>query len=725
MNLKRTILLISVLSLYGCTSTSVTPKTANDTHTASSSEKQELSLNTNNPFAHDNTLPYQAPEFDKIKSEHFAPALKVGMAKQLKEVEQIANNPEPASFDNTIAALQKTGRLFNRVAPIFDNYTNAYTNDTIKEIEIDMAPLFAAHSDAIHLNNKLFARIESLHDKRSSLALDPESLRLLETNYRDFVRAGAKLNAEQKEKIKAINAEISSISTQVGQNILSEMHHSAVLVDTKEELDGLAEAQIQEAAEAAKSRGHEGKYLITLTNTSTQPILASLNNRELRKKIHNASLQRNMQENDADNRDPIAHVLKLKTERAQMLGYPSHAAYRLETQCAQNVEAVNNMLSSMVPASLESLKREAAELQKIIDSENGGFELAAYDWLYYSEKLRKQKYDLDEAELKPYFELNSVITKGVFYTAERLYGITFKERHDLPVYDPDVRIWEVYNEDGSTIGLFYGDFYARDNKRGGAWMSEYVEQSHLLGTKPVILNQTNFTKPLSGPTLLTTDEVTTVFHEFGHALHGLLSNVKYPEFSGTSVPRDFVEFPSQINETWALHPEILENYALHYETNEKMPASLVKKLDETKKFNQGYMTTEYLAAAMLDQAWFQHSADNIPDLSHDNFEKTERELLAKVKLDLDMTPPRYRSAYFNHVFAGGYDAGYYAYIWSEVLDADGEQWFKEQGLNREAGQKFRDHILSKGNTADPMKLYYDLTERSPSSEHLLTRRGLN
>lgn len=727
MHLKRFLPVIIASFFFGCASAPVQTQSATSDVAQSSAEaqpEQELTLDSSNPFAHDNTLPYQAPEYDKIRTEHFVPALKFAMAEQKKEIDAIANQTAAPTFENTLVAMQKTGQRFMRVAYVFDNMTNAYTNDELKKAEEEMAPLFSAHNDEIYLNDKLFARIDALYNDRANLGLDSESMRLLELTHEDFLRAGAKLSAADKEKIKQMNAEISSISTKFGQNILSEMNSSAVLVDTREELAGLSDAEIAAAADAAKARGNEGKYLIVLRNTSVQPILASLENRALRERVHKASLQRGMRGNEADNRDLVARVLKLKAERAKMLGYSSHAAYKVEDQCAKTVDAVNAMLGSMVDAARASLEREAAELQAVIDAQKGGFKLEAWDWPYYAEQLRKQKYAIDENQLKPYFELNTVIEKGVFYAAGKLYGLKFVERKDLPVYDPDVRVWEVFDEDGTAVGLFYGDYYARDNKRGGAWMSEYVQQSKLLGTKPVILNQINVTKPASGPTLLTTDEVTTLFHEFGHALHGLLSNVTYPEFSGTNVPRDFVEFPSQFNEVWAFWPEVLDNYAVHYETGEKIPAELVQKLKDSEKFNQGYATAEYLGAAMLDQAWYQFDLEHLPVITRDGFEALEHQLLAGVKLDIPTTPPRYRTTYFNHIFANSYDAGYYAYIWSEVLDADAVQWFKEHGLSRETGQKLRDNVLSRGNSVDPMMQYKNFADREPSSDYLLIRRGL-
>ena len=726
MSLKKSILIFVVLSLTGCAGqvADVQNPTSSPSQEVSMESDMNAGLDASNPFSKPSALPYGAPEYDKIKTEHFRPALEAGIAQHLSEIEAIANQSEAPTFDNTIVALERTGDLIARALPVFDNLSNAYTSDEIQAIETELSPKFAAYSDAIYLNEKLYGRIADLYNRRDTLGLDAESLRLLEIIHRDFVRAGARLNPEQKAEIQAINSELSGLETKISQNILSEMKSSAVVVDSREELAGLSEEEIADAAAQAESKGLNGKYMLGLQNTSIQPVLSKLSNRELRKKIHEASIVRGMRGNEADNRSNIARVLQLKARKAEILGYDSPAAYQLEVQMAKNVDAVNAMLSSMVPAARESLAREAAQLQEMIDAEGGGFTLEAYDWMYYAEKLRKSKYQFDEAEIKPYFELNNVITKGVFYAAEKLYGLKFVERHDFPVYDPDVRVWEVFNEDGTAVGLFYGDYYARENKRGGAWMSEYVNQSHLKNTKPVILNQINISKPGSGPTLLTLDEVTTLFHEFGHALHGLLSDVTYPEFSGTNVARDFVEFPSQFNEVWALWPEVLDNYAVHYESGEKIPAELVEKIRAAGKFNQGYMTVEYLGAAMLDQAWFQYNAQTLPEITPDNFESLEKSNLARVNLDIPTTPPRYRTAYFNHLFASHYDAMYYSYIWSEVLDADAEHWFKEHGLTRENGQHLRDSVLSRGNTADSMTLYRNFTGGEPSSEYLLIRRGL-
>ncbi len=713
---------MTALILSGCAGSSQSPVSP----TESSVQAQETTmLDSSNPFAHKSTLPFGIIDFSQLKDEHFKPALEAGMAEQLAEIDAIANNPDAPTFENTLVALEKSGQLLVRAETVFFGFTNSRTTPVLQDVENEFAPKLAAHSDAIMLNDKLFKRVETLYNTRESLNLDPESRRLLEVYYREFVRAGAKLTPEQKAEISAINAEIAKLETEYGQNILNEMNDSAVVVDTVEELDGMTEAQIKVAQEAAKARGLEGKYLITLQNTSIQPILKSLKNRELRKKIHEASLNRGMRGGAGDNRAKAIRLIQLRAKRSEMLGYQSFAAYAVEDQMAETVKNVNDMLYALVPPAKASLEREAAELQKLIDDQNGGFKLEAWDWLFYAEQLRKLKYDLDDEALKPYFELDNVIKNGVFYAAEKLYGVHFVERNDIPKYDPDIRIFEVQNEDGTPIGLFVGDYYARDSKRGGAWMSDYVYQSKLLGNLPVVENQINITKPPAGEkTLLTFDEVDTVFHEFGHALHGLFSNVQYPRFSGTNVPRDFVEFPSQFNETWATHPDILPHYAVHYQTGEKIPEALLQKVISSEQFNQGYATTEYLSASILDQHWHQLTSAEANALSVDDFENIEKTLLAKAGLDLDIVPPRYRTTYFNHIFANGYSAGYYAYIWAEVLDADAEQWFKEHGLSRENGERFRNTLLSKGYSEDSMKLYRDFTGRSPSTDPLLVRRGL-
>ncbi|MBW8310693.1 MAG: M3 family metallopeptidase [Rhizobium sp.] len=675
-----------------------------------------------NPFFVVSELPYQMPAFDKIKDEHYAPALERGMSEQRAEIDAIANNAEAPSFENTIVAMEKTGALLNRTAAVFGNLAGAHTNETIQKVQAEMAPKFAAHQDAILLDGKLFARIKSLHDQRDSLGLDPESKRLLERYYIDFVRAGANLSDADKETLKGMNAELASLATTFSQNVLKEVNASGVLVDDVAKLDGLPAEAITAAAEAAKAAGKEGQYLIALQNTSGQPPLTSLTNRELRQQIMAASLVRGARGNEFDNREIVARVAKLRAERAALLGYDNHADYILEDETAGSVEAVNKLMSDLAPAAVANARREAAEMQAIIDAENGGFQLEAADWAFYAEKVRQQKYAFDESQLRPYFEIDNVLVNGVFHAANQLYGLEFKERTDLPTYHPDVRVWEVFEADGTPLGLFLGDFYARPSKRGGAWMNAYVPQNGLTGSKPVVANHLNIPKPSEGqPTLLTFDEVTTMFHEFGHALHGLFSNVKYPQFSGTSVPRDFVEYPSQVNEMWATYPSVLANYAKHYQTGEPIPQELLDKVMAAEQYGQGHATTEYLAAAMLDQKWHQLSADQVPS----DTLAFEAEALKAVGLDYAPVPPRYRSTYFSHIM-GGYSAGYYAYLWSEVLDAESVEWFKENGgLKRENGDHFRQTLLSRGGSVDAMQLFRDFRGRDPEVGPLLVRRGLD
>jgi peptidyl-dipeptidase Dcp len=678
---------------------------------------------TDNPLFSESTLPYHSPPFDKIKDEHYVPAYEKGMAIQLKEVEAIAANKDKPTFENTIVAMERSGELLERVDRIFSNLAGANTNPAIQKIEKEMSPKQAAHLDAIRLNGKLFARIQTLYDDREKLNLDPESKWLVERYYKDFVRAGAKLSEADKTKLKAINAELATLQTTFAQNVLKEKNADSIVVDNRAQLDGLTETEIAGAAAAAKAEKKEGKFVIALQNTTGQPVLASLKNRPLREKIMKTSLVRNSDDGEFDNRQIVLRTAKLRAERAALLGYPNHAAYQLEDQTAKNVETVNKLLAQLAPPAVANAQREAADMQKVIDQEKGGFQLASWDWALYSEKVRQARYAFDEAEIKPYFEVNHVLLDGVFFAATKLYGITFKERKDIPVYQPDVRVFEVSDKDGKPLALFMADYYARSSKRGGAWMNAYVRQNDLLGTKPVVANHLNIPKPEAGkPTLLTYDEVNTMFHEFGHALHGMFSHVKYPRFSGTGVPRDFVEYPSQVNEMWATWPEVLKNYAKHCETGAPMPQELLDKVLAAEKFNQGFKTTEYLAATLLDQAWHQISADQVPQ----DALAFEVAALKKYGVDVPTVPPRYRSAYFSHTFAGGYSAGYYSYIWSEVLDADSVEWFKEHGgLKRENGDHFRETLLSRGGSDDAMKLFHNFTGRDPYIEPLLKRRGLD
>jgi len=713
------IILISVLFLAFSCNQSGTNQT-----NESLSQVGEIEPPEDNPFVEASELQFGYPAFDTFEEHHFAPAFEFGMAQQAAEIESIANAAEDPTFENTLVAMEKSGRVLDRVGRVFFALTSANTNDALDAVNTEMAPKLAAHRDNIYLNEKLFRRVQQLHNERDELNLDEESHYLIEKYYKDFIRAGAQLSGADKDRLKEINAEVAELQTKFSQNVLKEVNDLAVVVDSQDELAGMSEASIERAAEEANSRDLEGKYVITLRNTSIQPVVTSLENRDLRKRIFEASLSRGSRGGEFDNRGVLTEVARLRAERAQLLGYENHAAFILEAQTAKTQEAVNERLATLVPPSVRNAQKEAADLQQVIESEGGDFDLAPWDWAFYAEKVRKARYDFDESELKPYLELDNVLQKGVFEAANKLYGLSFEERTDLPVYHPDVRVFEVFDADGTPLTLFLGDFYARKSKRGGAWMNAYVPQSSLLGTQPVVANHQNITKPPEGePTLMTFSEVVTMFHEFGHALHGMFSDVTYPTFSGTSVPRDFVEYPSQVNEMWASWPEILKNYAVHYETGEPMPAVLLEKVLAAQKFNQGYATTEYLAASLLDQSWHQIPPEDVP-VAEDllAFEATA---LESTGIALDAIPPRYRSTYFSHIM-GGYSAGYYSYIWSEVLDAESVLWFKENGgLLRENGDHFRETLLSRGGSADAMKLFKNFRGAEPSIEPLLERRGLN
>ena len=678
-----------------------------------------------NPFFAESPLPHQHPPFDRIDDAHYAPAFERGMADQIAEIEAIAGASEPPSFENTIVALERSGQLLNRVAATFFALSSADTNDAINAIRNEMAPRLAAHTDRMLLDAGLFARVEALYEQRDALDLDDESRRLVEEYYVDFVRAGARLSDAEKERMQAINARLAELSSRFTQNVLDEVNASAVVIESREELAGLSEGQIAAAVAAAEARDLEGRYVIPLLNTSGQPALASLEDRGLRERITRTSLARGSQGGEYDNRGVITEMARLRAERAAMLGYPNHAAYILERQTARTVDAVNERLASLAPPAVANAEREAADLQAMAAAEGADLEVAAWDWSYYTEKVRAERYAFDAAQLRPYFEMDNVLENGVFFAANRLYGLTFEARPELPVYHPDVRVWEVFDAGGEPLGLFIGDFYARPSKRGGAWMNAYVSQSHLMETSPVVGNHLNVPKPPEGePTLLTFDEVTTMFHEFGHALHGFFSNVRYPYFAGTSVPRDFVEYPSQVNEMWATWPEVLRNYAVHHETGEPMPADLLDRVLATQQFNQGFATTEYLAASLLDMAWHQLTADEVPDAA--GVEAFEAAALDAAGVALETVPPRYRSTYFSHIWSSGYSAGYYSYIWSEVLDADSVEWFKENGgLLRENGDHFRSTLLSRGGSVEALDLFRAFRGAEPDIGPLLVRRGLN
>ncbi len=676
-----------------------------------------------NPLLTASTLPYHLPPFDRIQNADYAPALEQGMAEHLKEVEAIADDPAPPTFENTIVALERSGRLLERVGLIFSNLAEANTNPALQQTQTETAPKLAAHEDAVRLNAKLFARIESLYDRREQLGLDAESKYLLDRYEKDFVRAGAKLSDADKTKLKAMNAELASLETTFNQDVLKEKNADSVVVADRAGLAGMSDGEIAATEVAAKAEHQDGKFVVRLLNTTNQPALTNLQDRALRQRIFEASTTRNSHGGPFDDTAVVARIARLRAERAVLLGYPNHAAYQLDDQTIGSVAAVNKLLADAAGPAVANARKEGADIRAVIDREGGGFPLAAWDWDLYSEKVRKEKYAFDGAQLKPYFELDHVLQDGVFYAAHQLYGVTFKERHDLPVYQPDVRVFEVFDKDGSPLALFLGDYFARPSKAGGAWMNEYVRQSDLLGDKPLVANHLNIPKPPAGqPALLTSDEVVTMFHEFGHGLHGMFSHVKYPRFSGTSVPRDFVEYPSQFNEMWAFYPDVLKNYAKHYQTGEPIPQALVDKLTAANKFNQGFKTTEYLAASLLDQAWHQLKPEEVPtDVL--GFEATA---LKQAGMDYAPVPPRYRSPYFSHSFGGGYSAGYYSYFWSEVLAADSTEWvLTHGGLTRANGDHIRETMLSRGGTADALGLFHDLTGHAPEVGPLLKKRGLD
>lgn len=710
--------------LVGCADVA-TENNASETPTASSNV---VAADGANPFFAESPLPLHFPQFDKVKDADFAPGFDRGMADHLKEVGAIANHDAAPTFDNTIIALEKSGKILDRTSTVFFSLAGVENSDSLRAIQAEYAPKLAAHRDAIALNPALFARIQTLYDTRNDLGLDAEGVRLIERYHTSFVRSGAQLSDADKVRLKQINGELAKLGTKFSQNVLAEVNDSAVVVDSKEELAGLTDAQIDAAAGAAKSRELDGKYVIALLNTTGQPPLAQLQNRNIRERLFKASIARGSRGNEYDNTAIVSQVMKLRAEKAGMMDYPTWAAYGLADQTAKTPQAVNDMLGKLAPPAVANAQREGAALQAMIDKEQAAkgepsFQLAPWDWAYYTEKVRADKYNFDESQLKPYLEAKNVLENGVFYAAGQLYGLSFKQRTDLPVYNPDVLVYDVFNADGSQLAIFLTDLYARPSKRGGAWMNAYVSQSGLSGNKPVVANHLNITKPTSGPTLMTWNETTTMFHEFGHALHGMFSDVKYPYFAGTSVPRDFVEFPSQVNEMWADWPSVLANYAKHYQTGEAMPKALLDKVLASSKFNQGFATTEYLGAAMLDQSWHQIGADQIPEA--DGVMAFEAAALKASGTDYAAVPPRYRTPYFSHIM-GGYSAGYYAYIWSEVLDANTVEWFKKNGgLTRANGDRFRQTLLSQGGSKDAMQLFQDFTGEEPTIEPLLERRGLD
>ena len=672
-----------------------------------------------NPFAQRSSLDYELPPFALIKEEHYLPAFYEGCTQQLAEVQAILDTPGAATFENTIVALEKSGQMLMRTLLVFFNKSSSDTNDAMDKIEEEMAPKLAAHQDAINLNPALYARIKSLYDNRESIGLNTEDAWLLERYYKDLIHAGAHLSESQRDRLKELNEELSKLETQFSKNVLADTNDLAVLVDTIDELDGLSENEIASAAAAAKDRGHEGKWLIGMVNFSGNPVLDSLTNRALRKKIMQDSLLKGNRANENDNKPVILKVVKLRAERAKLFGKNTHAEHVIAVQTAEHPDNVHAMLRKIAPAAVRNAQAEAQDLKK-----SAGTEIESWDWGFYTEQVRLEKYNIDTSKMRPYFELESVLKNGIFFAANKLFGITFKERPDLVTYHPEARAFEVFNEDGSKLGLFIGDFYTRDSKRGGAWMNNLVDQNFLFNQLPVVVNNLNIPKPPAGkPTLLTFSETTTLFHEFGHALHGLLSQVKYPRVSGTSVQRDFVEFPSQVNEMWILWPEVVENYARHFETGEKLPQEWIDNLDAASTFNEGHATTSYLAAAILDLAW--HSLDSEEAAKITDVEAFEAQAIKDYGLDFAPVPTRYRSTYFSHIFAGGYSAGYYGYIWSEVLDADTVDWFKENGgLQRKNGEHFRNTLLGRGGSIDSMQMFRNFRGRDSKIEPLLKRRGL-
>ncbi|KIG18643.1 Dipeptidyl carboxypeptidase Dcp [Enhygromyxa salina] len=681
---------------------------------------KETPVQDDNPLFTASTLQYQAPDFAAIELDHFRPAFERGMEEHTAEIEAIANAAEPASFDNTLVAMERSGELIERTASVFFSLTGTVSNEGLRTLQSELAPLLSAHADSITLNPKLFARVEAVYQARDQLS--GEDKRLAEEVYARFVRAGAKLDEAAKVQIREINSELSKLTTDFSQNLLAASTNSAVIVEDVAELAGLSEADIKGLAAAATEAGHEGKYLINLLNTTRQPVLSSLENRALRQRVWEASAQRGV----ADNGPALLRIVELRAAKAKLLGYPTWAAYVLEEQMAKTPQAVLKILDDLAPKAAAKAKAEAQQIQKAIKADKakagGNFEVQAWDWAYYAEKVRAKQFDLDEAEIRAYFELENVLQNGLFFTMGKLYGIRFEERKDLPVYHPDVRTFEVFEEDGTSIGLFYADYYAREGKRGGAWMNAIVPQTKLLGRKPVIVNVLNIPKPAKGePTLLTFAEATTMFHEMGHGVHGLFSDAVYPSLAGTSVPRDYVEFPSQFEEDWLIDPLVISNVAKHYETGEPIPKPLLDKLLASRKFNQGFDSLEYLGAALLDMEWHLISSGAaISDAA-----AFEEQALTKHGVNYAPVPPRYKSTFFAHTFAGGYSAGYYAYLWTEVLAADAFAYMGTQGgLTRANGDKFRELILSKGNTVDPMAQYVSYRGQEPTVDALLKRRGL-
>ncbi|HEX2724168.1 MAG TPA: peptidyl-dipeptidase Dcp [Gemmatimonadaceae bacterium] len=679
-------------------------------------------LSASNPFAAPSTLPYQAPDFRRIHNADYMPAFDAGMKQQLAEIDAITSQSAAPTFENTIVPMENSGAVLTRVSKVFNAITSAHTSDSLQKIQEEVAPRLAAHGDAIFLNDKLYQRVKSIYDRRASLGFSQEQKALVELYNRMFVRAGANLAESDKVKLRALNQEESKLTTEFQNRLLAATKAGALVIDNVADLEGMTPDAIAAAAAAAKQRGLEGKWVISLQNTTQHPAQPSLKKRAVREHLFIASTTRAEKGDSNDTRAIVQRLAQLRGEKAKLLGFPTWSAYALDNQMSKTPANALKLLMDLVPAATAKARTEIGSMQALIDREKSGFKLAPWDWQYYAEQVRKEQFALDESQIKPYFEMDRVLRDGVFFAAGKLYGLTFRERKDIPVYHPDVRVFEVFDADGKPLALFYADYFKRDEKGGGAWMDVFVDQNGLTGTKPVVFNVANFTKPAAGkPALMTFSDVTTMFHEFGHALHGMLSNTRYPTVSGTNTPRDFVEFPSQFNENWALEPAVFANYAKHFSTGAPMPQDLVAKIKKVGTFNQGFATTEYLAASLLDIAW--HTLP--PGSPLQDVNRFESDALKRYNIAMAEIPPRYRTTYFSHIWPGGYASSYYAYLWSEVLDHDAYAWFQENGgLTRANGQRFRDMVLSRGSTQDPADLYRLFRGREPSVEYLILHRGL-
>ena len=680
-------------------------------------------MSVTNPFFGISTLPYQAPPFDLIQQDHYRPAFDEGLTQKRAEINAITQNAASADFANTVLALERSGELLARVTSVFFAMTSAHTNDFLQQLDEEFSTELAGLANEIYLNETLFLRIDAVWQKRETAGLDAESLRLVEVVRQKFMLAGATLSAENKLAVKALNTEAAALTSQFNQRLLAADKAGGLVVDYVHQLNGLNEEAITVAASAAKEKGLTDRWLLSLLNTTQQPLLASLRDRKTRENLFRASTTRTAKGDANDTREIVLRLAHLRARQAELLGFPDYASWKIADQMAGTPQAAFEFMRGIALAARFRAERELADIQKVVDDQQGGFTAQAWDWSWYAEQVRLAKYDVDDAQITPYFALDNVLIDGVFYCASQLFGLRFVERFDIPVYHPDVRVWEIFDNDGQGMALFYGDFFARDSKSGGAWMGNFVEQSTLLATLPVIYNVCNYQKPSAGQAaLLSWDDVITLFHEFGHTLHGLFASQRYASLSGTNTPRDFVEFPSQINEHWASHPDVFTRYARHYQSGEPMPEALRDKMLRSTQFNKGYDMTELLSAALLDMNWHSLGGDE----QVEDVDAFEAEAIRRESLDLDAVPPRYRSSYFAHIFGGGYAAGYYAYLWTQMLADDGYQWFVEQGgLTRENGQIFREAILSRGNSTDLAELYRQWRGHDPLIEPMLVNRGLS